>query len=330
MHHFAFDGVRHAQNGVGVLNASVGKQIAHISGTPGAHGLGLVLLAPGTALGLGGISQRVGRLAPFGRGFGPEITRNTHFARTTVINHIKFKDTGGGGEVGDMLDIACASLAHGGVLAKYQRAHAELAGQLAKEKDVGLIRKSQRVMNHQYMIHAKLFKTTQTLVNAGQRIGIHIALCRFLTVVRAGPAVHERRTRIKQNDDGKRVMPMSEFHHTVDHGLMTQMHAIKCAQRHHGLLVVAERRPGNRAFGVRSQVRDFHKLCGSFIRAFNQVSLYASLREGEYGNRLGLMAIRLLDDGHHIMGLRHDGGGRLMNRALDATPKTQLRSFHGQ
>ena len=77
-------------------------------------------------------------------------------------------------------------------------------------------------MNHQYMIHAKLFKTTQTLVNAGQRIGIHIALCRFLTVVRAGPAVHERRTRIKQNDDGKRVMPMSEFHHTVDHGLMTQ------------------------------------------------------------------------------------------------------------
>lgn len=59
---------------------------------------------------LGGIGQRVDGLSPFARGFRLEIARNTHFTRATVIDHIKFEYTGGGGKIGDMLHITFSTL----------------------------------------------------------------------------------------------------------------------------------------------------------------------------------------------------------------------------
>ena len=112
------------------------QQVTHIGGAPCAHCLGLVLLAPCTALGLGGIGQRVDGLSPSARGFRLEIARNTHFARATVIDHVKFEYTGGDGKIGDMLHITFSSLAHGGILPEDQRTHAQLAGESAKEKNV--------------------------------------------------------------------------------------------------------------------------------------------------------------------------------------------------
>ena len=136
MYHFAFDGVRSTQNGVGILDSAVSQQVAHIGGAPGAHCLGLVLLAPCAALGLGGIGQRVDGLSPFARGFRLEIARNAHFTRATVIDHVKFEYTGGGGKIGDMLHITFSPLAHGGILPEDQRTHAQLAGESAKEENV--------------------------------------------------------------------------------------------------------------------------------------------------------------------------------------------------
>ena len=65
--------------------------------------------------------------------------------------------------------------------------------------------------------------------------------------------MYECGARVKQNHHGKSIMLVREFHHTLDHRLMTQVHAIKCAQCHHGLLIVTERGPFNRpsASGVR-------------------------------------------------------------------------------
>ena len=60
----------------------------------------------------------------------------THFTRATVIDHIKFEYTGGGGKIGDMLHITFSTLAHGGILPKDQRAHTQLAGESAKEENV--------------------------------------------------------------------------------------------------------------------------------------------------------------------------------------------------
>ena len=76
------------------------------------------------------------RALPFARGFRLEIARNTHFTRATVIDHIKFEYTGGGGKIGDMLHITFSTLAHGGILPKDQRAHTQLAGESAKEENV--------------------------------------------------------------------------------------------------------------------------------------------------------------------------------------------------
>ena len=59
-----------------------------------------------------------------------------HFTRATVIDHIKFEYTGGGGKIGDMLHITFSTLAHGGILPKDQRAHTQLAGESAKEENV--------------------------------------------------------------------------------------------------------------------------------------------------------------------------------------------------
>ena len=112
------------------------QQVAHIGGAPGAHCLGLVLLAPCAALGFGGIGQRIDGLSPFAWGFRLEIARNTHFARATVIDHVKLEYTGGGGKISDMLNVAFSTLAHGGILPEDQRTHAQLAGKSAKEENV--------------------------------------------------------------------------------------------------------------------------------------------------------------------------------------------------
>ena len=68
--------------------------------------------------------------------FRLEIARNTHFARATVIDHVKLEYTGGGGKISDMLNVAFSTLAHGGILPKDQRTHAQLAGKSAKEENV--------------------------------------------------------------------------------------------------------------------------------------------------------------------------------------------------
>ena len=55
MHHFALDGVRSTQNGVGVLDSAMSQQVAHIGGAPCAHCLGLVLHITFSPLAHGGI-----------------------------------------------------------------------------------------------------------------------------------------------------------------------------------------------------------------------------------------------------------------------------------
>ena len=122
-------------------------------------------------------------------------------------------------------------------------------------------------MHHQHMVHAELFHAVQSIIHTGQCFGIHVLNRGFLAMVRGGPAVHECGARVKQNHHGKSIMLVREFHHTLDHRLMTQVHAIKCAQCHHGLLIVTERGPFNRTFGVRGQVRDIHQCAVPFIRA---------------------------------------------------------------
>ena len=96
----------------------------------------LVLLAPCAALGLVALASGSTGSPPFARGFRLEIARNAHFTRATVIDHIKFEYTGGGGKIGDMLHITFSTLAHGGILPKDQRAHTQLAGESAKEENV--------------------------------------------------------------------------------------------------------------------------------------------------------------------------------------------------
>lgn len=126
-------------------------------------------------------------------------------------------------------------------------------------------------------------------------------------------------------------MLVREFHHTLDHRLMTQVHAIKCAQCHHAFLSLLNEghsiEPS--ASGVRCvisisvlfllSVRCYSCNIDVVVRGLYQAALFtaSTLREGEYGDRLGLMSVCTLDNRRHIMRLRHNGGSGLADCTLN-------------
>ena len=66
-------------------------------------------------------------------------------------------------------------------------------------------------------------------------------------------------------------------------------------------------------------VRCYSCNIGVVVRGLYQAALFtaSTLREGEYGDRLGLMSVGTLDNRRHIMRLRHNGGSGLADRTLD-------------
>ena len=65
------------------------------------------------------------------------------------------------------------------------------------------------------------------------------------------------------------------------------------------------------------------------MRGLYQAALFtaSTLREGEYGDRLGLMSVGTLDNRRHIMRLRHNGGSGLADCTLDTAAEAQFAGF---
>ena len=70
---------------------------------------------------------------------------------------------------------------------------------------------------------------------------------------------------------------------------------------------------------VRFVLVRFFRYALFLVRGLYQAALFtaSTLREGEYGDRLGLMSVCTLDNRRHIMRLRHNGGSGLADCTLD-------------
>ena len=113
MHHGAFHGMRMSQNRVGVFDAPLAQQVAHIRGAPHAHGLRLVFLAPCATFRLGRAFQRIGRLTMVGGHNRLRIGWHAGFARSTIVDHVKLEHAGGERQILDGLHIAGTVRTHG-------------------------------------------------------------------------------------------------------------------------------------------------------------------------------------------------------------------------